>query len=286
MKVFIISDIGAKGESIIPYGLNLGKHNEVGVEILHIIDPRSHQGVSSPYSDSQSITPGAKMSHDEIKGRDRKVVEKDLDKLLSAEASRLNYPLKINSTVETDSVEPKLKKVFAENTETVCVASAVPENSMVTELSELVSIFLKLEVPLLIVPEGYAWREPAEISLYTDFSEQSMESLIEGLKWFDAFPLTARAFCVVPEAGEGEMKENVETWEKTAGNRMPETMVLRTNVVTGKPDAGAILGQTRKSAAGLIMVPKSIFVASEYKLKKNSERMKFVNELGMPVLIY
>lgn len=286
MKVFIISDIGAKGESVIPYGLNLGKHNEVEVEILHIIDPRSHKGVSSPYSDSQSITPGAKMTHDEIKGRDRKVVEKELDKLLSAEASRLNYPLKVNSTVETDSVETKLKMIFADKTGAVCVASADPENSMVTELSELVSIFGKLEVPLLIVPPGYAWREPAEISLYTDFSESSPESIKAGLKWFDAFPLTARAFCVVPEAGVEDMKASVESWEKTAGNIVPQSMVFRTDVVTGKPDSGAILGQSRKSAAGLVMVPKAIFVATEYKLKKNSERMKFVNELGMPVLIY
>jgi hypothetical protein len=59
-RIVLISDISGESESIIPWGLNLGKHTGSEVDILHIIDPRDKQGVESPVSDSQSITPGDK----------------------------------------------------------------------------------------------------------------------------------------------------------------------------------------------------------------------------------
>jgi len=44
MKTIIMSDSGSKSESIIPYGLNIGKHTETAGDIVHIINPRTQQG--------------------------------------------------------------------------------------------------------------------------------------------------------------------------------------------------------------------------------------------------
>ncbi len=92
----IISDIEGKADSIIPYGLRLGKHTETEVDIIHIIDPRNKQGATSPFADSKSITPGRVMPHDYILAREQNRASKAIEKLLSGEASRLNYPLKID----------------------------------------------------------------------------------------------------------------------------------------------------------------------------------------------
>jgi len=285
MKVFIISDIGARNESMVPYGLNIGKHNETGVEILHIIDPRSPAGVSSPYSDSQSITPGKKMSHDEIMKRDKHQVEKDLDRLLSAEASRLNYPLKVETKVESGPVEPELKHIFGAEDDSICIASAIPGNSMITDLSELISIFSKLEVPLLIVPPGYAWREPAEIRLFNDFSGSS-DRVTGALRWYDAFPLTIQAFGIVDGKGLDELEKRGENWGKTLGGSVGQNTVVKTSVISGKADAAAISDHIRQSAAGLVMLPKEVFTDSSFRLKRDADRVKFMSELNMPVLIY
>ena len=52
MRITIISDIKGNAESIIPYGLNLAKHLKGEVNLVHVIDSRMAQGVSSMYADS------------------------------------------------------------------------------------------------------------------------------------------------------------------------------------------------------------------------------------------
>jgi hypothetical protein len=95
MKTIILSDINNSAKSIIPYGLRLARELESEVDLLHVIDPRTHTGAYSSLSDSQSISPGETLSHAETIQHAKNRVSIKLDKLLSAEGSRLNYPLKL-----------------------------------------------------------------------------------------------------------------------------------------------------------------------------------------------
>lgn len=286
MKTIIISDIGGKDKSIIPYGLNMGKHNETEVKIYHIIDPRMNQGTATPYADSQSITPGSKMSHEEIFEREKNFARKELDKLLSAEASRLNYPLKYDTSVEVDSLDLKLRKILSEDKEDLCVASMVPDNSMITDLGELLELHEKVELPLLLVPPGYDFREPAEISLLTDYSVDSQEPVKRALSWFDAFPMTIRAFDLVADVALKE-KENQRTlWEDAVNSFATASMMLDTKIMLGEKNRDGIMDQVRKSAATLVMLPGKISRAQGSGLKKNTNRIKFLRSMEMPVVIY
>ena len=80
-RIILISDISGESESIIPWGLNLGKHTGSEVDILHIIDPREKHGVESPVSDSQSISPDGKLTREEILKREKGKVEQALQGL-------------------------------------------------------------------------------------------------------------------------------------------------------------------------------------------------------------
>ena len=80
-------------------------------------------GVGSPVSDSQSITSGDKLSLEEIRQREKGKAEQSLDKFLSKEASRLNYPFKINTLIETEYLEEGLKKVFRERHGSLLITS-------------------------------------------------------------------------------------------------------------------------------------------------------------------
>ena len=115
MKIIIISDLNSRWETIIPYGLNLAKNLEAEVDLLHIIDPRENQAQYTSYSDSQSITPGSTLSQDEVIQRERNLAELKMDKALSAEVSRLNYPLKVNRIIESSSIDDQLDKMAEEN---------------------------------------------------------------------------------------------------------------------------------------------------------------------------
>jgi len=286
MKTIIISDIGGKDKSIIPYGLNMGKHNETEVMIHHIIDPRMHQGTTTPYADSQSVTPGKKLSHEEIFEREKGFARKQLDKLLSAEASRLNYPLKYDTSVEVESLDLKLRKILSHDKEDLCVASLVPDNSMVSELGELLEITLKTEVPLLLVPPGHTFGEPAEVALVTDYSMGSYEPVKQALNWFDAFPITVKAFDIAADVELKEKENKRELWEHELNNFIPAFVMLNTRILIGRKNKENMMEQIRKSNASVALLPREIFKAQGIRLKKRADRKEFLLALEMPVIIY
>jgi hypothetical protein len=286
VKVIIISDITSERKSIIPYGLNLGKHNETKVEILHMIDPRTQQGVSSPYADSQSITPGSKLSQEEMLYREKKLAEKEMEKLLSAEASRLNYPLKYETRVEVDSVDQTLKNILNEEGEDLCVASLVPDHSMIANLSELMGVFDRVEVPLLIVPPGFKFREPADIIVVTDYSKESHDPVRQALQWFRSFPLTIRAIDVTDLTDIAVEEDNRDLWEATVNDFITQSMNLNTKILIGDRERETILEQIMKREADIVMLPKELFRKSDYKLKKESVRTEFFKVLAVPVILF
>ncbi|MCA1746715.1 MAG: hypothetical protein LC655_03395, partial [Bacteroidales bacterium] len=252
----------------------------------HIIDPRMHQGTASPYADSQTFTPGEKMSQEEIIDREKEFAKKQLDKLLSAEASRLNYPLKYDTSVEEDSLDLKLRKILTEDKEDLCVASLIPDNSMISDLDELLKITEKVELPLLLVPPGYKFIEPSEIALVTDYSKDSFEPLTRALRWFESFHVTLSVFDIVEDM-EVKKKENLrELWEQGVSSFIPSSMALQTNILIGKKNKGNIEEQIMKSTANLAMVPGELFKTSGIQLKKGTDRKAFLRDLEIPVLIY
>jgi hypothetical protein len=286
MKTIIISDIGGKDKSIIPYGLHMGKHNETEVMIHHIIDPRMHQGTTTPYSDSQSVTPGNKLSHEEIFEREKGFARKQLDKLLSAEASRLNYPLKYDTSVEVESLDLKLRRILSEDKENLCVASMVPDNSMIADLDELLEITDKTELPLLLVPPGVTFKVPAAIVLVTDYSEASQEPVKRALNWFDSFPVTIKAFEIAADTVVKQKEQQREVWEHAMNNFVSPTTLLNTKILIGKKDKDNILEEIRKSDATVAMLSRNIFRIPGTKLKKITERKDFLAATGVPVVIY
>jgi hypothetical protein len=286
MRIIIVSDIGGKDKSIIPYGLNMGKHSETEVMIHHIIDPRMHQGTATPYADSQTFTPGEKLSQDEIVEREKEFAKKKLDKLLSAEASRLNYPLKYGTSVEVDSMDLKLRKILTEDKEDLCVASLIPDNSMISDLGELLEIMEKVDLPLLLVPPGYKFFEPSEIALVTDYSSDSFESIKRALRWFETFRMTISVFDIVEDMEVKKKEDLRDYWEQGVSSFISSSMALRTNILIGKKNKGNIEEQIMKSTANLAMVPRELFRTTGIQLKRGGDRKAFLRELEIPVLIY
>ena len=189
MKTIIISDIEGKSESIIPYGLHIGKHTRSEVDILHIIDPRKKQGPSSSYANSKSITPGDVLSPKDVQLREKNRVSLALHRLLSAEASRLDYPLKIDVRIETDSVEKGIRSITRESPGCILIHSLKPSNSMVSDLEEMLSIVRDLDSLVLIVPPKLKFTKPEKVTVLTDFTEESQESISSVFDWLALFEI-------------------------------------------------------------------------------------------------
>lgn len=159
MRTIIISDIKSNEESIIPYGLHIAKLLESEAEVVHIIDPRIQQGVSSSYSDSQTITPGDKLNHEDIIEREMHDANKELDEILIREVSRLNYPLKASKIVQENTIIRKLKELERDIDDPLIIVNSEPDGYIFNTLHEAVSIISKINAASFFVPPGYDYKE-------------------------------------------------------------------------------------------------------------------------------
>ena len=187
MKIIIISDIKGECESVIPYGLHLAKSLESEVDIVHIIDPRSLQGVQSVYSDSQTLSPGNKLSYTEIIEREKKCAEIELDKLLSSEASRLNYPLRIETFIEEGSIEKLISQRIELTKESILLMNSVPDNFVFSSKKEILDIVYRFDALSLLVSPGYKYKEFKKVALLPLPKLKKISKIKERFKFLEYF---------------------------------------------------------------------------------------------------
>jgi len=210
MKTIIISDIKGKTESIIPYGLNLAKFLQTDVEIIHVIDSRVQQGVPSSYSDSHTVAPADKLSHDEIIEKEREQVGLELGNILSSESSRLNYPVKISVRIEETSIEAKIKNETADAS-SLLIINKEPDNHIFISQKEMIDVCKSFSGICLLIPPGQKFHEFSNILLPTDFSMTDLESY----EWVSLFLKHFRIFINAVAVQDKEDTE-VAVWKQSA----------------------------------------------------------------------
>ncbi len=286
-RIILISDVYTESGSIIPWGLNLGKHTGSEVDIVHIIDPREKHGVESPESDSRSITPGEKLTQDEILKRERGKAEQALDKLLGKEASRLNYPLKINTIIETKHLEEGLKTIFRERHGSLLVVGLKPEDTMFTDLDELLAISRDLTAPVFIIPPGTGFQKPEKVFMLADYSESPGLELKSMFKWLTPF----NPFVSAGEVAKKMLDEFVKlelagkTWEKGVRKFIDPDITLKANQLKGKKITEAVENYVTRNKFDWVIIPK-IKKESSKKIFSADISKKLVKSIGKPVMLY
>ncbi len=282
----MISDISGKSGSIIPWGLNLGKHTGSEVDILHIIDPREKQGVESPESDSQSISPGRKLTWEEILKREKGKVEQALDKLLSKEVSRLNYPLKINTIIETKYLEEGLKSVFSERHGSLLITSSELENTPFTDLDELLDISREIASTVFIIPPGTGFQKPDKafmLANYSDSPEQDMNNMFD---WLTPFNPIVNAGTVIQDMDNYiKLELAAKKWEQGVEKFIDPGITVKTTQLKGKSFSKAVENYVDRNKFDWIIMPKSKRESSK-KIFSVDITKKLVESINKPIILY
>jgi nucleotide-binding universal stress UspA family protein len=283
MKTIIISDIKRNNESIIPYGLNLAKYLESEVDIVHVIDPRIQHGVSGSVADSQSIAPGGTLSHDKILQREKKLTENTLNRILSKEASRLNYPLKINTIIEENSLESKLKELINENPSNLIIASLETDGYFFKTHDDLLSTLKNLDAISILVPPDLKFKIYENVLITTDFSGKDFEVYTGIFLFLNRFETRVTAIDL-KENKYADWKMRSQGWLKSARDLMPELQVT-TNVIDRTKNQDSMLDYVRKNDPDLIVIfkPRKNFIK---ELVQKTPEQKILEYAGKPVLLY
>jgi hypothetical protein len=286
MKTIIISDIQGQAKSIIPYGLRLARANEVAVDILHTIDPRKTQGTSSPYADSQSITPGTKLSHEKIIQREMHQARQALEKYISGEGSRLNYPLKINLVIESETLEKSIKTMINRYPGSIIMASLHPANSMVENLDELLSFSIKLHIPVFFIPPEYPFKELRSCMLYTNFNHKSYESLSKITRWLTPFEPMIHAFGMAAKRDRTSALKISSAWKREAISYAGSPMNLKTTLISDGDPYQQFVDYIRRNNTELILLSRNMFEkGSGFRLSTGLFE-KAMKEISRPAAIY
>jgi len=160
MKTIIISDLESRKESILPYALNFAKYISNEVDIIHPIDSRVFHAVSSEYANSQRMGAGDSLSNEAIMKRDIHKAETAMDRMISSEVSRLNYPLRVNGIVRESTLEDLVTGSFGDEEYKLLITAAEPDGKIVDDLDEVIRISGLVNALALVVPKKQRFHEP------------------------------------------------------------------------------------------------------------------------------
>lgn len=286
MRSIIISDITETSDSIIPFGLNVGKHTETRVDIVHYFDPTHVQGVYSPFSDSQTITPGQKLSHDEILARETAITEGKLSLLLSREASVLNYPLRVNTITEIGDTHHCFSSLIEKHDNPLFITGTKPGSSMAENLQELLIMLWKLDVMILIVPPGKRFKKPDTCCLVTDLNTEGNSKVENLFQWIN--PLTKRVFtsAVVKIGSNSSFEKEIEDWKITLQPYAEKVHLATPEIVHIDFLNIAFENICERKCPDMIVLPKnknSHF--SQYLFEDHNAKM-LTEFMDIPVLLY
>ncbi len=286
MKTILISDINGKRESVIPYALNFTKYIDEAITIIHSVDPMIHQAVASAYADSQSFQVGSKLSHAEILEREKHKAGQVLDKLLSTEASKINFPLRVKPIIEEKSMVTLLNAEIELETPSMIICTSDFQNTALHSFDELMELANKFNSLSLIVPPGHSFSKPERVLVQHDVKSaynNDIQNLLKHLKPFD--PLIQ----VVEAPGKEDyatMALNIYILNDHTQNGEDSMFRLKISNQTGKHYAQKLLAYIQNNDIALFAVPKK---SNFFKVIANHPLMnakQWIEEANIPLLFY
>lgn len=284
MKIIILSDVKSKSESVIPYGLRVARALESEADVLHVIDDRLQDGHYSPHSDSQSITPGETLSKNEVIQREKNRANIMLDNLLSREASRLNYPLKVNRIIKVNRIEDELAERAKENPENIFVINSKANNYTFNSTDDVLSTVRNAGCAALLVTPDMSFKNFERVVLPLNFETELFDFFRDVKFLFENFEVSVDAVTLSNKKNYYELELKADAWKKVAKDYVLPNTSLKANVLEGKSFKDAIIDYTQKNKPDLITIfqekgkNKAVF--------KNNELEILLKNTNIPVLLY
>lgn len=269
MKIIILNDTKSNLQSVIPYGLNLARSMDSEVVVLHVVDPRVTQANYSSYSDSQSLTAGEPLGHEETTNMEVTMVTTELDAYLSRETSKVNYPLKVVPIVKTGNLEEEIEKMIKEEPSCLIVASSEPDGTVFESKGEIYDLIKDSKAMCILVPPGKEFSEYKRILHPVDFDSKELEKYSDLRFFFEALDPLVVAVAVATEKDYLELELKSNFWTKIAKDTFLPARI-RANVLKGEEFTETLINYSNRNEPDLIML---------FQRKKNAFQKNFKTEL-------
>ncbi|PLX02145.1 MAG: hypothetical protein C0595_11935 [Marinilabiliales bacterium] len=287
MKTILISDIKGEQESILVYGMNFAKYSNDNVKVVHVVDPRKHHAVSSAYSDSQTFEVGEKLSPKAIINREIDRARTDLDKLLSSEASRLNYPLRVEVSVTDNSIEKQLEKEKQNEDDLLFLTSAKPDGTVIDDLEEFFQLTNSFKNYSLLIPPGVEFKKPEKALVLYDFNIKEDQNIFSLLLFLSKYELSLDVVDVCEKKDFIELQVKSELWKQTAINQFRSRDIwFSTNILEGDNYLQTIVDFTKRNHFDMLIISRQNPNIINKNVFSTSGVKQLINDLNIPILLY
>lgn len=286
MKNIIISDISRGNDSIIPYALNFAKFIDEKVHIIHSIDSRIHQGIAGAYADSQSFEIGSKLTHDEIVEREKKQSLTSLDRLLSKEASKLNFPLRVYTTVEEKSIYKLLIDKINDEQPSYIISNSSFRGTAFHGISEFLEVTNRLNTIPFLVPPGHQTIPPRKLIVFYNFNSGNKDDVFKMLTGLRSLKMSVCIADVSEHSKYPEVLVKSEAWKQAANKHIGLSSPLTVNILMGEQFTDIAVNYIRVNNYDIVAFPRDLKELTGMNKYPKNKLEELINDLALPVLLY
>lgn len=215
--------------------------------------------------------------------REKGIAWKKMDNILSAEASRLNYPLKVNRVITENTLEDEIIKRTGDKVPAVFVVSNEPDGTIFQSLDEILNVVKKAGAIAIIVPPKKEYTDWKKIVLPVDFDQIELAKFSDIKFVMDKFEPLVNVVSVTGDKNFLNMQFKSETWAKN-GIKLFMPASVKTSVLEGNNFADTITGFVNRNQPDLLMLLRKKQNAVE-SMFVNDNISKMVKQVNVPVWV-
>jgi len=209
-----------------------------------------------------------------------------LEKFISSEGSRLNYPLKIDMKIKDGSVEEMMSEITSTYPGSIVIASNNPSNSVVEDMDEMLEIARSIELPTLFISPEYPFSVPKNTMLLTDFKHTDYETLKEMIQWLVPFHPNIHAYGLAGSKEHLDMDMESGAWKKMVNAFVDPPMIVEASVIDYGATLDVLLDSLNRNGAEMLLIPRYLLKASAGSPFSKKSFKKVLREVNIPVALF
>ncbi len=215
--------------------------------------------------------------------REKDKVQIQLDKLLSSEASRLNYPLKVNTLVKKDSIVNCISSKIKEEPSSIFIINIEPDGSIFQSKDEIISTLENTGAMGLLTPPGQPLRMINRVLLPVDFNLQNFGGYSKIHSFIRYFHPVIDTVSFEKNGNSTANKKNKNWLEIVKNIFIPST--VKNEQLSGDNFQSSFKNYIQKNHTDLLI----LFQQKQGKIKslfKESNARMLLPQLDLPTLVY
>lgn len=223
------------------------------------------------------------MSYDEILQREINTSRKAIEKVLSREASALNYPLKINTVVEDNSIINCLNSLVDHTPSTLVLVNSEPDNYIFHSQKEIIKTFKNRNLQVIVVPSGKQFNEFNKVLMITNFNgDNAFDKYLKADSFLSGFKPIINAVDIAKPKKYLEKELKSKAWLQIAETESFQ-YTIKTNILTGHNYINVLQNYILNTEPDLILLSNKQPGLFGNRLTKNIEK-DLIQNSEIPIL--